>query len=64
MKIISPLQVIQVECPLAELVGYSTTLRTITSGTGFFSMELSDYRPMSLYDQALAIESITGFAPS
>ncbi|XP_027208842.2 ribosome-releasing factor 2, mitochondrial isoform X1 [Penaeus vannamei] len=58
------MKVIQVECPLAELVGYSTTLRTITSGTGFFSMELSDYRPMSLYDQALAIESITGFAPS
>ncbi|KAK8747294.1 hypothetical protein OTU49_016731 [Cherax quadricarinatus] len=57
------LRVITVECPLAELMGYSTALRTLTSGTATFTMELSDYRLMNLSDQAAAIEAITGFAP-
>lgn len=56
-------KVINVECPLAELVGYSTALRTITSGTAAFSMELSSYRIMSAQHQAAAIKSVTGFAP-
>nr|XP_045609336.1 ribosome-releasing factor 2, mitochondrial-like [Procambarus clarkii] len=57
------LRVITVECPLAELMGYSTTLRSLTSGIASFTMELSDYRLMSLSDQAAAIEAVTGFAP-
>ncbi|XP_066963770.1 ribosome-releasing factor 2, mitochondrial [Macrobrachium rosenbergii] len=54
-------KVVNAECPLAELVGYSTALRTITSGTAVFSMELSSYRLMSAHDQAVAIERVTGF---
>ncbi|KAK7074553.1 G elongation factor, mitochondrial 2 [Halocaridina rubra] len=57
------MKVIIVECPLSELVGYSTALRTITSGTAVFSMELSSYKIMSSLDQAAAIESVTGFSP-
>ncbi|XP_068241002.1 ribosome-releasing factor 2, mitochondrial [Palaemon carinicauda] len=54
-------KVINAECPLAELVGYSTALRTITSGTAVFSMELSSYKLMSAHDQSVAIERVTGF---
>ncbi|KAG7163884.1 Ribosome-releasing factor 2-like 2 [Homarus americanus] len=57
------MRVVTLECPLAELMGYSTVLRTLTSGTATFAMELSDYRPMSPQDQAAAIEAVTGFAP-
>jgi len=31
--------------PLAEMFGYSTSLRSITQGRGSFSMELYDYQP-------------------
>ncbi|XP_071540183.1 ribosome-releasing factor 2, mitochondrial isoform X1 [Panulirus ornatus] len=58
------MRVLTVECPLSELMGYSTVVRSLTSGTATFTMELSDYRPMSLVDQAAAIESVTGFFPN
>jgi elongation factor G len=35
--------VIKADVPLSELVGYTTTLRTITAGRGSSSMELSEY---------------------
>ena len=38
--------VIHARTPLARLVGYSNTLRTITSGTACISMCLSDYEKM------------------
>ena len=35
--------VIKADVPLSELVGYTTTLRTITAGRGSSTMELSEY---------------------
>lgn len=48
--------------PLAELRGYSSELRTLTSGKANISMELSHYQLMSEYEQSQAIEEVTGFA--
>jgi elongation factor G len=36
-------QIIRAKVPLAEMFGYSTTLRSGTQGRGVFSMELSHY---------------------
>lgn len=40
-------KVVKCEVPTAELVGYSSTLRSITSGTASLFMSFADYRPMS-----------------
>ncbi|XP_063819925.1 ribosome-releasing factor 2, mitochondrial isoform X2 [Pseudophryne corroboree] len=37
--------------PLSELMGYSTALRTITSGRATFTLELSNYEAMNSQDQ-------------
>ncbi|KAF5293265.1 hypothetical protein FQR65_LT11005 [Abscondita terminalis] len=37
-------KVVTCEVPLSELLGYSTTLRTITSGTASFTMEFHQYK--------------------
>ncbi|KAG9488099.1 hypothetical protein GDO78_007737 [Eleutherodactylus coqui] len=37
--------------PLAELMGYSTDLRSVTSGTATFTLELSNYEAMKPQDQ-------------
>ncbi|XP_075037923.1 ribosome-releasing factor 2, mitochondrial isoform X2 [Mixophyes fleayi] len=37
--------------PLSELMGYSTALRTVTSGTATFTLELSNYEAMNSQDQ-------------
>ncbi|KAG0725484.1 Ribosome-releasing factor 2, mitochondrial [Chionoecetes opilio] len=58
------MRVLTVECPLAELMGYSTAIRTLTSGTASFSMELSHYRLVNAFQQATIIEDVTGFRPS
>ena len=38
-------KIIKAKVPLAEMVGYTTSLRTITSGRGLSTMELSHYDP-------------------
>lgn len=38
--------VLRAEVPLAEMFGYSTQLRSLSSGMATFSMELSGYKPM------------------
>ena len=40
------LQIIKAQVPLAEMLGYVTTLRSITSGHATFSMELLKYEPV------------------
>eukprot|EP00095_Tigriopus_kingsejongensis_P002121 maker-scaffold447_size167621-snap-gene-0.48 protein:Tk02121 transcript:maker-scaffold447_size167621-snap-gene-0.48-mRNA-1 annotation:"ribosome-releasing factor mitochondrial-like" len=50
--------------PLAELKGYSSHVRTITSGKAFFGMEFSHYQTMDEAEQNKAIEDVTGFAPT
>ncbi|XP_023717638.1 ribosome-releasing factor 2, mitochondrial [Cryptotermes secundus] len=54
-------KVFDILAPLSELLGYSTDLRTITSGTASFTLEFHCYQPMSLQDEAKAIKSVTGF---
>ncbi|KAJ0173441.1 hypothetical protein K1T71_010590 [Dendrolimus kikuchii] len=52
-----------VDClaPLSELLGYSTTLRSLSSGLATFSMEFHSHREMSPHDEEKAIKSVTGF---
>lgn len=53
-------KVLNVLVPLSELLGYSTDLRTITSGTASFTMEFHCYQHMSQQDEAKAIKNVTG----
>jgi elongation factor G len=49
-------QIIRAKVPLAEMFGYSTTLRSGTQGRGVFSMELSHYEevPKSISEEIIA----------
>ncbi|PWA26432.1 hypothetical protein CCH79_00001113 [Gambusia affinis] len=46
--------------PLAEMMGYSTVLRTVTSGNATFSMELDAYEAMNPHDQSALLKRISG----
>uniref|UniRef100_A0A4W4ERG6 Ribosome-releasing factor 2, mitochondrial n=1 Tax=Electrophorus electricus TaxID=8005 RepID=A0A4W4ERG6_ELEEL len=48
--------------PLAETMGYSTVLRTLTSGNATFSLELSSYEPMKFQDQNALLNKMAGLA--
>ncbi|XP_072462450.1 ribosome-releasing factor 2, mitochondrial isoform X1 [Notamacropus eugenii] len=48
--------------PLAEMMGYSTVLRTLSSGTATFALELSNYQAMNLQDQNALLKRRTGLA--
>lgn len=50
------------ESPLSELRGYSKRIRILTSGNATFSMEFSQYKLMTSYDQGTAMKEITGIA--
>ncbi|KAI1307940.1 Ribosome-releasing factor 2, mitochondrial [Halotydeus destructor] len=56
------IRVINGVVPLVELVNYSTTLRTITSGTAGLSMEFDSYCRMNDEQHKLAYARVTGFA--
>lgn len=56
------LQFISALTPVSEMVGYTTTLRTLTSGMASFSMELSHYESLTPEKQAEVIEQISGFS--
>ncbi len=49
-------QIIRAKVPLAEMFGYSTTLRSGTQGRGVFSMELSHYEevPKSISEEIIS----------
>ncbi len=49
-------QIVRAKVPLAEMFGYSTTLRSGTQGRGVFSMELSHYEevPKSISDEIVS----------
>lgn len=53
-------RVIEVLAPLAELAGYSSTLRIISSGTASVSMQPHDYAPMTATEEASAIRRAQG----
>jgi elongation factor G len=44
-------QIIRGFVPLAEMFGYSTSLRSITQGRAAFSMEFSHYEERNLVDK-------------
>ncbi|XP_066514618.1 ribosome-releasing factor 2, mitochondrial [Hoplias malabaricus] len=48
--------------PLAEMMGYSTVLRTLTSGNATFSMELSSYEPMNPQAQNTLLNKMAGLS--
>ncbi|KAI8855315.1 P-loop containing nucleoside triphosphate hydrolase protein [Chytridium lagenaria] len=52
---------IEAVVPLSSLVGYSTSLRGLTAGTGGFTMKLLGYRVMSLDREAIAVKDIRGY---
>ena len=49
-------KVINAEVPLAEMFGYATSLRSMTSGRGNFTMQFETYEPIPklLADQIVA----------
>ncbi|MEO0099594.1 MAG: elongation factor G [candidate division WOR-3 bacterium] len=50
------LQVVKAHCPLAELYKYSTTLRSITQGRGYFTMKFAFYEEVPKELSAKIIE--------
>ncbi|XP_038621845.1 ribosome-releasing factor 2, mitochondrial [Tachyglossus aculeatus] len=46
--------------PLAEMRGYSTVLRSLTSGSATFALELSNYQAMNLQDQTALLNRRSG----
>ncbi|XP_047586424.1 ribosome-releasing factor 2, mitochondrial isoform X3 [Lutra lutra] len=46
--------------PLAEIMGYSTVLRTLTSGSATFALELCNYQAMNPQDQATLLGRRSG----
>lgn len=50
---------IKAKAPLAELFGYITTLRSLTSGRGFYTMEFSNYAPVPKEIETLIVKGIT-----
>uniref|UniRef100_A0A4W3JJC5 Elongation factor G2 n=1 Tax=Callorhinchus milii TaxID=7868 RepID=A0A4W3JJC5_CALMI len=46
--------------PLAEMMGYSTTLRTLASGMATFTLELSRYEAMTSQEQKMLFNKMTG----
>uniref|UniRef100_A0A667ZW12 Elongation factor G2 n=1 Tax=Myripristis murdjan TaxID=586833 RepID=A0A667ZW12_9TELE len=46
--------------PLAEMMGYSTILRTLTSGNATFSLELDTYEAMNSQDQSALLKRVAG----
>jgi elongation factor G len=53
-------KVLETLTPLAELRGYSTDLRTITSGMASFAMDLSHYDRMTGEEQEAVLKSPLG----
>ena len=55
-------RVISCLTPLSELVNYSSTLRSLSSGTAVFSMDLETYNKMNESEKKLALQRITGIS--
>ncbi|XP_048486209.1 ribosome-releasing factor 2, mitochondrial isoform X1 [Plutella xylostella] len=54
-------KVIECLAPLSELLGYSSALRSLSSGLASFTMEFHSNRQMTPYDEEKAIKAVTGF---
>nr|XP_023678954.1 ribosome-releasing factor 2, mitochondrial isoform X1 [Paramormyrops kingsleyae]XP_023678955.1 ribosome-releasing factor 2, mitochondrial isoform X2 [Paramormyrops kingsleyae] len=53
-------KVVLASVPLAETMGYSTVLRTLTSGSATFSLQLDSYAAMSTEQQRTLINKMAG----
>ncbi|KAJ8339326.1 hypothetical protein SKAU_G00361120 [Synaphobranchus kaupii] len=53
-------KVVLASVPLAEMMGYSTVLRTLTSGSATFSLQLSSYEAMNPQDQSAVLDKMAG----
>ncbi|XP_041816101.1 ribosome-releasing factor 2, mitochondrial [Chelmon rostratus] len=53
-------KVLLATAPLAEMMGYSTILRTLTSGNATFSLELDTYEAMNPQDQNVLLKRMSG----
>ncbi|XP_039614368.1 ribosome-releasing factor 2, mitochondrial [Polypterus senegalus] len=51
-------KVVSASVPLANMMGYSTVLRTLTSGTATFTLELSSYEVMTSQDQSALLNRV------
>ncbi|XP_049878127.1 ribosome-releasing factor 2, mitochondrial [Pectinophora gossypiella] len=54
-------KVIDCLAPLSELLGYSSTLRSLSSGLASFTMEFHSHQQMSPHDEEEAVRRVTGF---
>uniref|UniRef100_F7G7T5 Ribosome-releasing factor 2, mitochondrial n=1 Tax=Ornithorhynchus anatinus TaxID=9258 RepID=F7G7T5_ORNAN len=55
-------KVVSGSVPLAEMRGYSTALRSLTSGSATFALELSNYQAMNLQDQTTLLNRRSGLS--
>ncbi|XP_061071665.1 ribosome-releasing factor 2, mitochondrial isoform X2 [Conger conger] len=55
-------KVVLASVPLAEMMGYSTVLRTLTSGNATFSLQLSSYEAMSPQEQSVLLHKMAGLS--
>ncbi|XP_022099652.1 ribosome-releasing factor 2, mitochondrial-like [Acanthaster planci] len=53
-------RVLVARTPLSEMMGYSTSLRSLTSGTATFSLEFSNYEPVDRAEQDRIVRRLTG----
>uniref|UniRef100_A0A672VCI0 GTP dependent ribosome recycling factor mitochondrial 2 n=1 Tax=Strigops habroptila TaxID=2489341 RepID=A0A672VCI0_STRHB len=53
-------RVVVATVPLAEMMGYSTVLRSLTSGSATFTLELASYQALSSQEQSALLQRRTG----
>ncbi|MBN1754909.1 elongation factor G [bacterium] len=53
-------QLIKVTAPLSQMFGYSTILRSITQGRGFYMMQFAEYRRLPEYREEKFLQKIKG----
>ncbi|NXU49998.1 RRF2M factor, partial [Turnix velox] len=53
-------RVIVAAVPLAEMMGYSTILRSLTSGSATFTLELASYQALNSQEQSALLQKRTG----
>ncbi|XP_014741502.1 PREDICTED: ribosome-releasing factor 2, mitochondrial [Sturnus vulgaris] len=55
-------RVVVAAVPLAEMMGYSTVLRSLTSGSATFTLELASYQALSSQEQSALLQRRMGLA--
>jgi elongation factor G len=50
------LQIVKATVPLAEVLSYSSTLKSMTSGQGSYTLEFHSYQPVPAHEQQKIVE--------